>query len=163
MTGRARTWAPWLAMALVLGVALAVGASRPGAAPTPAQRASTLDAQLRCPSCEDVSVADSSAAAAVAIRGIVERRIADGQSDARIEAFLVSRYGQDILLRPPASGGTGAVWIAPLVVAAVALSIAAVFLWRRRRAQPEDVSAGDRLLVEQALAQRATAERSGSR
>lgn len=151
-----RLWAPWLAMAVILAVALGLGAGRPGPGPSPAQRAAALDAQLRCPSCEDVSVADSSAPTAVAVRAIVLQRVRAGESDAAIEGFLVSRYGPDILLRPPTSGVTSAVWVVPLVALSLALCGLGVFYWRRRRtAPPVPPAAEDRSLVDRALADRA--------
>lgn len=153
---RWRSWAPWCAMAVVLAVALGVGAGRPGPAPSPAQRAATLDAALRCPSCEDVSVADSSAPTAVAVRAIVLQRVRAGDSDAAIEDFLVSRYGPDILLRPPTSGVTSTVWIVPVVALSLALGGLGVFYWRRRRpTPPAPARAEDRDLVDRALAERA--------
>jgi cytochrome c-type biogenesis protein CcmH len=161
VSARRRTRGAWLVLAVVLAVALAIGAHRPSAAPGPAQRTAALDAALRCPSCQDVSVADSSAPTAVAIRRIVAGRVAAGQSDADIEAFLVSRYGPGILLRPPASGGVGAVWFVPLVVVPVAVAVLGAFLWRRRRATPVTVSDDDRRLVEAALAGRAAPEAAG--
>lgn len=155
---RARLVGPWLAMAVVLAVALSLGARHPAPAPSRAQRAASIEAQLRCPSCEDVSVADSSAPVAVAIKGIVEQRVAAGQSTSAIEAFLVSRYGEDILLRPPAHGGVATVWLVPLVALAVALVALAGFFWRRRRTTPVTVEEADRLAVERALTGRATAD-----
>lgn len=152
---RRRLLATWLALAVALAVALFIGASPRARVPSAAQRAQALETQLRCPSCEDVSVADSSAAVAVAIKGIVEHRVAEGQSDAAIEAFLVSRYGEGILLRPPASGATAAVWVVPLVAVVVALVALAGFLWRRRRLEAVTVSDQDHLEVERALAERA--------
>lgn len=144
----------WLAMGLVLAVALFVGATRPAPAPTLSQRAASLESQLRCPSCEDVSVADSSAPVALSIKGIVENRLAQGQSDSAIESFLVSRYGEGILLRPPGRGGIGAVWLVPLVVVGAGVVLLGGFLWRRRRPVPLAVSPEDRLVVERALAER---------
>ncbi|MDE3087111.1 MAG: cytochrome c-type biogenesis protein CcmH [Acidobacteriota bacterium] len=153
----------WAALALVLAAALAVGAHRPSPAPGPAQRAAALDAALRCPSCQDVSVAASSAPTAVAIRRIVATRVDAGQSDAAIEAFLVSRYGPDILLRPATSGGVGAVWFVPLVAVPAALAVLGVFLWRRRRVAGASPSEDDRRLVEAALSGRAGPAGTGGR
>ena len=153
MTGPARrgVLAGWLVMAVVLGVALAVGAGRPAPAQSATARAQALDAQLRCPSCEDVSVADSSAPAAVSIKAIVLEKVDQGESDSAIEGFLVSRYGEGILLRPPAGGGIGAVWIVPIVAVTAALAVLVVFLWRRGRLSPVTASEPDRVLVERAL------------
>jgi cytochrome c-type biogenesis protein CcmH len=151
---RLRLGLPWALMGAVLAVALFVGASRPGPVPSLAQRAAALEGQLRCPSCEDVSVADSSAPVALSIKGIVERRLRQGQSDGAIESFLVSRYGEGILLRPPTSGGTRVVWVVPIAALAGAAVVLGAFLWRRRRTARPALTPEDRLVVERALAER---------
>ena len=144
----------WVVLALVLAGALAWGASRPGPT-TPAERAAALDAVLRCPSCDGISVADSSASTAEAIRALVLARVREGESDAAIESYLVGRYGPSILLRPPATGVTVVVWLIPLLAAAAGAGGLAFFFWRRRRppAAPA-VSDDDRALVDRALAAR---------
>jgi cytochrome c-type biogenesis protein CcmH len=141
-------------MVVVLTASLVVGARQPGPGPDAAQRVARIDAALRCPSCEDVSVAQSSAPAALAIRRIVAARVAAGQSDADVEAYLVSRYGAGILLRPSASGGTRALWVLPVLAVAVAGGGLGAFFWRRRRVAPAEPSAEDRDLVAEALAGR---------
>ena len=156
-------WIPWVVLAVVVSVALAVGATTSSSGPpTASQRAARIDALLRCPSCEGISVANSSASTAAAIRQAVAARVQGGQSDAQIEAFFVSRYGPSILLRPPASGPTVWVWVLPplgLVVAGAALGL--VF-WRRRRVAGAPVSDDDLALVDRALAERALRERAVS-
>lgn len=148
--GRSRIYA-WSALAVALAVALSIGATRPSSGSTSAQRANSIDSALRCPSCEDISVAASSAPAAVAIRKIVARRVSGGQSTAQIESFLESRYGVGILLRPPTSGLSAAVWIAPSVAVGAGLLGLGVFFWRRRRLEPSTVPDEDRALVDAAL------------
>jgi cytochrome c-type biogenesis protein CcmH len=114
----------WIALVLVLGVALFVGSGRRTGPRTSAQRAHHLAAELRCPTCRNLSVADSDAAAARAVRAEIGRRVAAGESDAQIRAFLVSRYGDDILLTPPASGVGALAWglpVAAVICGAVAL------------------------------------------
>lgn len=140
---------------LVVGVALGVGANRGGPPATAAQRVDAIDALVRCPSCDGISVADSSASTAVAIRHAVAARVRAGQTDAQIDAFLVSRYGPGILLRPPVHGGTAWVWVVPPVAGAVAAAGLITALWRRRQRTTAPVSAADRALVQQALAERA--------
>ncbi|HLX89123.1 MAG TPA: cytochrome c-type biogenesis protein [Acidimicrobiales bacterium] len=146
--------ASWWALAVVLVAALVVGARSPGAAPGPAQRIATIEADVRCPSCEDISVAQSSAPVAVAIRQAVTERVHAGQGDQAIEDWLVGRYGPGILLRPRASGGVGLVWLVPLLAIAVALGSLGVFFWRRRRLVVVAVSEDDRRLVAHALSDR---------
>jgi cytochrome c-type biogenesis protein CcmH len=145
----------WAALVVVLGVALGVGASHGGPPATPAQRANAIDALVRCPSCQGISVADSSASTAAAIRRAVAARITEGQTDSQIDAFLVSRYGPGILLRPPVRGSTAWVWVLPPAAAVVAVAGLVSVLWRRRRRPSVAVSAEDRALVDKALSDRA--------
>ena len=151
MSERQRGWLPWLAMAVVLAVALAVGAGGRGGAPTTDQRVHRIAAGLRCPTCRSQSVADSDAVAARSARADIRDRVLAGQSDAAIRGVYVSRFGSDILLKPEARGVAAWVWALPvagLVAAVAGLAVA----FRRWRARPGvHVSPEDRLLVEQAL------------
>ncbi|HTS14449.1 MAG TPA: cytochrome c-type biogenesis protein [Candidatus Sulfotelmatobacter sp.] len=140
---------------VVVVVALVLGANRGSGPRSVAQSAAAIDAVVRCPSCEGLSVADSSSSTAVAIRAAVVSRVRAGQSDAVIEQYLVSRYGESILLRPPTSGLAGAVWVLPVVAVAGALGGVGVVLWRRRSPRETVVSDEDRALVEDALAREA--------
>jgi cytochrome c-type biogenesis protein CcmH len=142
----------WGLLVVVVTVSLVVGAGSTGPQ-TNAQRAASIDTQIKCPSCDGLSVADSSAAIAVAIRRDVAQRVRDGQSDARIEAYLVSRYGPEILLRPPATGLTALVWVVPVVAVVVAMAMLGAFFWRRRRIASSRVAEGDRAMVARALAE----------
>ena len=121
----------WVVLALVLAGALAVGASHRSGPATAAQRAASLDAQLRCPSCDDVSVANSSAASAVAIRQLVLADANAGVSDQAIVAYLQSRY-PGIALRPSTSGLEGVVWFAPLAGFVLAAVLVGRLFWRKR-------------------------------
>ena len=157
---RARNRLAWMALVLVVGAALGVGAWRGSGVPTAAQRASAIDAALRCPSCEGVSVLDSSAATAVAIRHDVAARVRSGQSEAQIEQFLTSKYGPGILLRPPLRGATAWVWVLPLIALAAGLTGVVVVVARRRGLGRASLSEEDRKLVASALA--ATDGRAGN-
>ena len=148
----------WAGLVLVVGVALAVGAVRQSTTPSDAKRAAAIEAGLRCPSCDGVSVLDSSAATAVAIRQAVGSRIRAGESDAQIDRFLTGRYGTGILLRPPVGGATAWVWVLPpagLLAGAVGIVVVLV----RRRPQKDRATADDRALVARALA--GTSSRTG--
>ncbi|HEX3946388.1 MAG TPA: cytochrome c-type biogenesis protein CcmH [Acidimicrobiales bacterium] len=123
-----------LILLVVLAVALAIGSGvGSGGHQTNAQRATALDAEIRCPSCEDLSVAQSSASAAVAVRHQVARLVAEGRTDQQIEDALVAQYGPTILLRPPTTGLTSLVWIVPAVAGALAVGAIGVLFWRRSK------------------------------
>lgn len=129
---RARPWIGPVVLLVVLAAALVVGSGvGQGGHPTAAQRASALDAELRCPSCEDLSVAQSSASTAVAVRHEVLRLTRRGESDQQIEDALVGQYGTAILLRPPTSGLASLVWIVPAVAGIAAAAALGVLFWRR--------------------------------
>jgi len=130
---RRRPWLGPLVLVVVLAVALLVGSGVGGHPASAAQRAQALDAELRCPSCEDVSVADSGAASAVAVRRQVLRLVHEGWSDQAIEASLEARYGPTILLRPPARGLTSLVWLLPALAGGAAVVGLAVLFPRRSR------------------------------
>ena len=90
---------------------------------------------MRCPSCTDVSVAQSNATTAIAVRHQIESMVAAGRSTADIDQTLVSQYGQTILLVPPDAGGVPLIWIIPIGRSAPARWRASASLfWRRSRA-----------------------------
>ena len=122
-----RRWLPWVALGVVVMVALAIGASTSGGGDSDAARAKRLSQEVRCPTCRGLSAAESDAKAAQAVRAEIRSRVAAGQSDEDIRAYLASRYGDDILLRPEGSGVTGLVWalpVAALVCGAAGLGFA---------------------------------------
>ena len=95
-------------------------------------RARALSAELRCMVCQNQSIDDSDAPLAHDIRVLIRQRIANGESNDEVRAYLVSRYGDFILLKPPLQPDTLLLWlVAPLTLLAGA---AAVILARRRAA-----------------------------
>jgi cytochrome c-type biogenesis protein CcmH len=129
-----RRWGAWIALAIVVLVALAV-VIWPNGSETPAARAHDLETQLKCPECQGLSVADSQAPTSRAIRADIKRRIKAGQSDERIRAAYVDTYGESILLTPQDSGVSLIVWILPIVVLALGAT-GIVFALRRNRGEP---------------------------
>ena len=89
---------------------------------------------MRCPSCTDVSVADSDATTAIAVRHEIVSMVAAGASTADIDQTLVSEYGQSILLVPPDSGGIPVLYVVPLVLGVGAVVGVGLLFWRRSRA-----------------------------
>lgn len=80
------------------------------------QRAREIFHSLRCVVCEGQSIADSQAQVAQDIRAVVRARVQKGESDESIRAFLVSRYGEQILMNPQLSAKTYLLWFGPLVI-----------------------------------------------
>jgi cytochrome c-type biogenesis protein CcmH len=147
----ARRFLPWLLMAVLLAGAFAV-ATRTGSGPeTPAERVERIASEVRCPTCRQLSAEESDAPAAQAVRVAIATRVARGETDAQIRAFLVDAYGRDILLKPGRSGVAGLVWALPVIafVCAVAGLVVAFRRWRAGAAAP---TADDRALVARALA-----------
>jgi cytochrome c-type biogenesis protein CcmH len=137
-------------MAAVLVLALVVGVTGDRAPRTENDRVDAIASEVRCPTCESLSAAESDAAAAQAVRDEIRTRLRAGESEDQILAFLAGRYGDDILLRPEATGMAGLVWALPVVV--VLLAVAGL-AWRlgRRRPDPSVPTSDDRDLVAEAL------------
>ena len=137
-----RRFPVWTLLGVVLVVALLVGSGVfRGAPPTAAQRAAAIESDIRCPSCEDLSVAVSSAPTAVTVRTTVRQLVDEGWSDARIDSYLVDRYGSTIVLDPPTRGWSALVWGLPVVAGLVAVAGLVVVLGRRRRSGGADLDA----------------------
>ena len=112
---------------VVLSVVVAALVSRTG---NPYDRARAIEAQLRCPTCQGLSIADSPATSSAQMRDLVREQLASGASDDEVRAFFVARYGRWILLDPPLAGPDLALWLAPAVIVA----IGAALVVRRARA-----------------------------
>jgi cytochrome c-type biogenesis protein CcmH len=127
---------------VVAGPALAVRPSEMLKDPGEEARARTLSAQLRCLVCQNESIDDSDADLAHDIRVLIRERIAKGESNAQIRDFLVSRYGDFILLKPPFKLSTLLLWLsAPLAFLAGALGIWSAS--RRKPSPPAPLSADE--------------------
>ena len=96
-----------------------------------AARIAHLETLVRCPSCDDLSVAVSNATSAIAVRHEISTKVHEGKSDDEILTSLEAAYGTSILLSPPTSGLGVLLWIVPLL-GALLLVASAVRLARRR-------------------------------
>ena len=126
-----RRWAPWLLLAVVLAGALVIGSrSGGGERGTVEARTEGITREVRCPTCRNLSAAESDAPVARALVEEVRDRVEAGQTDEQIRGYLVSVYGGDILLRPKGTGVAGLVWALP--VAAVVIGLGGLaFAFRR--------------------------------
>jgi len=96
-------------------------------------RARTLSKELRCMVCQNQSIDDSDAPLARDLRLLVRERITAGDSDQQVLDYLVSRYGEFVLLRPPFNLSTILLWAFPPVLLAGGLLLFLVVALRRRR------------------------------
>ena len=118
--------------AVLLGAAAADPADRL-ADPAKEARAHALFSDVRCLVCQSQSIDESDAPLARDLRQLIRQQVTDGRSDGQIRSFLVSRYGQFVLLTPKASLGNAILWAGPLLVV---LAGAAAFIVRGRRPPP---------------------------
>src|SRR4051794_22481095 len=96
-------------------------------------RARALSQQLRCMVCQNQSIDDSDAPLARDLRLLVRERLSAGDSDRQVVDFLVSRYGEFVLLKPPFNGRTLLLWLGPALIL-LAGAGGLIFALRRRRA-----------------------------
>ncbi len=143
-TGAALRWARTLG--LLLAVMLPLSAWAKEAVPTDMdpvrqKRAVGISEHLRCLVCQNQTIADSDAELAQDLRRQVREQIAQGRSDKEIIGFMVQRYGDFVLYKPPVRAATLLLWFGPmllLVLGIVALSCHVRM--RNRRAEPAPLS-----------------------
>ena len=141
-----------LIAATVIGTAVAHAQSvfepRDFSRPEHEQRYHTLVDELRCLVCQNQNIAESNADLASDLRREVYRMVEDDRSAEDIAGFMVARYGDFVLYRPPLRGGTIALWAGPFLLAAIGLTVLAVYLRRRRRAPTAPLNADERRRVQ---------------
>ena len=99
-------------------------------------RARAIGRELRCVVCQNQSIDDSNADLALDFRRIVRERVLAGESDQEILQYMVDRYGDFVLLKPPVNAGTIVLWGGPFAVLLIGGGMIAMSLRRRREAGP---------------------------
>jgi len=97
-------------------------------------RLKALAEELRCLVCQNQTIADSSAPLALDLRNQIRTQIAQGKTDEQIRAYMVDRYGDFVLYRPPFKATTVVLWLGPFLLIAAGIGIFLVVV-RRRRAE----------------------------
>lgn len=101
------------------------------------ERARDISAGLRCVVCQNQSIDDSNAQLAKDMRILVRDRLLEGDTNEQVIDYVVSRYGDFVLLEPPMKASTYALWFGPVVIAVLALfAFIAVFRKHRANASP---------------------------
>ncbi len=122
-----------VAILLALLISLPAMAVYPGERlddPALEERARGLSQELRCLVCQNQSIDDSDAPLAKDLRILVRDRLKAGDSDAEVMTYIVDRYGEFVLLRPPLRAGTVLLWLTPLLV--LLAGVISVFVYLRR-------------------------------
>lgn len=97
------------------------------------ERFTRLTKELRCPKCQNQDLADSNAPIAMDLRREIYRMLQEGQSDALIVDYLVSRYGDFVLYKPPVTTRTLILWYGPAGLLAGGALLLLLIVRRRRR------------------------------
>ena len=125
-------------MALFAATMLSAAAAAPGdrlADPAQEARARGLFRDVRCLVCQSESIDESDADLARDLRQLIRHQIAEGRSDVQIRSYLVSRYGQFVLLTPRVSLANAVLWAGPALVLLIG---AGVLVARRTRPESPD-------------------------
>jgi cytochrome c-type biogenesis protein CcmH len=115
------------------------------------QRFKHLIEELRCLVCQNQSLADSDAELAHDLRAEVYEMMQAGNSNEQITGFLVERYGDFVLYKPPVKPSTWLIWFGPFVVLIIAAWLLLRALRRQRGIAQPEISAEERKRLEQAL------------
>lgn len=119
-----------LILSLSLGALAVAVDEKPLADPVKEAQARALMKEIRCLVCQNQSIEDSNAELARDLRAIVRERIALGDSPDNVRAYLVDRYGDWVLLKPPVKTSTYFLWASPFLVV---LIIALLLMKRNQR------------------------------
>ena len=96
--------------------------------------------ELRCLVCQNQNLADSNAELAQDMRRLTYEMVQRGESNEQIVTFMVQRYGDFVLYRPPFKNSTVMLWVGPFLILGVAVLVIIVFIRRRSREQVEPLA-----------------------
>ena len=146
----------WFGIALLLMLAhgaVLAGEAKPVAEdPALEQRVIAVASELRCLVCQNQTLADSNAPLAVDLRNQIRSQMAKGASERAVVDYMVARYGDFVLYRPPLKATTILLWCGPVLLALAGLAVLFVNLARRRRAARAELSDEERARAQRLLA-----------
>jgi cytochrome c-type biogenesis protein CcmH len=137
----ARAWLIGLAAALLIGASpvSAVVEVREFETPEQEDRYDKMISELRCLVCQNQNLADSNAELAVDMRRKTYEMVMQGKSEKEIGAFMVERYGDFVLYRPPLNNKTLLLWTGPFIILLVGVTILLRTIQKRRTGQVDPV------------------------
>ena len=128
-------------LVVLFGLVLAASAVAKEAAPAAAdpqleKRAMALADELRCLVCQNQTIADSHAELAIDLKNQIREKLKAGMSEEKIMEYMVARYGDFVLYRPPVKATTLPLWLGPFALLIAALAGLFYYIQRRRRSEP---------------------------
>lgn len=127
-------WLCMLLLALVLPLAAQAREAVPVAEdPALEERVNTLSEDLRCLVCQNQSLADSHADLALDLKNQVREQLRSGKTDKEVLAYMVERYGDFVLYKPPVKSTTWLLWFGPALLLVGGMGLLLVKLRQRRR------------------------------
>ena len=124
-----------LLLALLAALAGAKEALPEAADPALEARMTRITAELRCLVCQNQTIADSNAGLALDLKRELHEQLGAGRSDAEVLDFMVQRYGDFVLYRPPLKATTAALWFGPFALLGVGAAVHALVARRQRLQQ----------------------------
>ena len=103
------------------------------------QRARVISKELRCLVCQNQSIDDSDAPLARDLRLLVRERLQTGEKNEEVIAFIVDRYGDFVLLRPPVKASTIALWISPVALLLLGFFLLLTWFRKHRKNVPDEI------------------------
>jgi len=143
---------PFVFLAATAPWAFAKEAAPAAADPVLEQRVTALASELRCLVCQNQTLADSNAPLAEDLRNQVREKMRQGASDSEIVDYMVARYGDFVLYRPPLKLATVLLWFGPLLLLAAGFAVLLRRVLRRRPAQDLEMTASERKRAAELLA-----------
>jgi cytochrome c-type biogenesis protein CcmH len=137
------SWAIAASLLLSTQIALAVQPDEMLGEPRLEARARALSRELRCMVCQNQSIDESEAPLARDLRLLVRERLRAGDSDQKVLDFLVARYGEFVLLRPPLQWHTALLWLTPVVLLIGGAIVLIVLAGQRKRAHESALLSDD--------------------
>jgi cytochrome c-type biogenesis protein CcmH len=141
----------WL-LALACASASAGEAKPVAEDPALEQRVTDVASELRCLVCQNQTLADSNAPLAVDLRSQIREQMRQGANDRAVVDYMVARYGDFVLYRPPLKASTVLLWAGPALLVIAGLATLWLRLARRRRESQPELSGEDRARAQRLLA-----------